>query len=231
MPGCREEPDSTKCRELYELLTLFTVKGPIEYSVLCQGLPGLSTPQHPGHDGGDLDSGCTAAHPSLSSDIDTPLPGPASEDEKTAAAVAGEALEAAVTADGNTNMIPAIPLLVWLMRLIVQPRVTFSDGHLWGLLSLTRVLVQALGACGKREVGLRGLELIGVPPICWGGRQGREIPEEIVHGRAKGLLYYVYHDCLFDIATDQNHGPLAPPKCRYVPNNLPWSTLEKESHR
>lgn len=216
VPGCRDEPDSGKCRELYELLTIFMVKGPIVYSVLCAGLPALSTPAREGNPG--VVDGCSPGAVSCPAvDVeDAPLPGQASHKEKTVSAIAGDALLVAVTSDGNMSMLPAIPLLVWLMRLVVQSRVTVSDGHLWGLLSLTRVLVQPLGPSGKEEVGLRGLRLIEVPPLSSGGRAGRDVPAEIVRGRQNGLLFYVYYDCLFDIATDENHGPLAPPKCRFV---------------
>lgn len=144
------------------------------------------------------------------------------------AAAAGEGLARAVIADGNSDeAAPVVPLLVWLMRLIVQPRVTASDSHFSGLLSLARVLVGQLGTHGKKELGLWGLQRLAVPPAGGaggvvrgsqrdGGEDVREGGEDAVAGRDKGLLYYVYHDCLFDIATSQNHGPLAPPKCRLV---------------
>lgn len=131
------------------------------------------------------------------------------------------------------------------MRLIVQPRVTASDSHLSGLLSLARVLIRRLGPRGRQEVGLRGLLSI---PVGGGGDVSGAVAEGVVEGpgrsptvvaaagnrgavgggevtgeavdiavgRKMGLLYYVYYDCLFEIATSENHGPLAPPKCRWV---------------
>lgn len=188
--------------------------------------------------------------------------------KKKQAAEAGRRLAHAVAIDADSKknrdksnkdaeqMAAVVPLLVWLMRLIVQSRVTASDSHLSGLLSLACVLIRRLGSHGKREVGLWGLQKIAVDGVAGaalatvsgergeqeagdvttaaaaavavegsGGRsagegrvggEGEEEAKDAVVGRNVGLLYYVYHDCLFEIATSWNHGPLAPPKCRSV---------------
>lgn len=146
-------------------------------------------------------------------DVDGPLPGPAPPDELEWTSTAIAALSEAVAADGEPALTQAVPLLVWLMRLIVEPRVTPSDGHISGLLGLARVIVRWLGPQGKEAVGLWGLEgIIAVTPSAGGG--GRELQRR-QRGEGEGLLHHVYHECLFDIATHDNHGPLAPPKCRY----------------
>ncbi|CAN0060810.1 unnamed protein product [Sphacelaria rigidula] len=204
VPSCRGEPDGRKCRELYDLLLDFITNRTIVLPTLCADLPGLSS-----------SSG------SCGVDVDAPLPEPASADEEaeaSSAAAAGRGLFEAVVADSSSGnkqnydqegeTAAVVPILVWLMRLIVQPRVTASDSHLSGLLSLARVLIRRLGPRGRQEVGLRGLLSI---PVGGGGDA-----VDIAVGRKMGLLYYVYYDCLFEIATSENHGPLAPPKCRWV---------------
>lgn len=224
VPYCRSEPDGAKCRELYELLSDFLSKGDVDAHALCAALPALHHPAPPtppippsaeappavaaadgnnnGNGGGEGDAG--GIDIDVDEDMDGPLPGPASNEERELTSTAVAALSAAVAADGVPALAHAMPLLVWLMRLIVEPRITPADGHLSGLLRLTRIIVGWLGPQGKEAVGLWGLEGIGA------GGEGEE-----GGGRPRGLLHHVYHECLFDIATHDNHGPLAPPKCRW----------------
>lgn len=208
VPYCRSEPDGSKCRELYELLSEFISKGNVDIRSLCAALPGLPPPPTTP---ATLPAPFT---PATASDMDVyahsmdgPLPGPASAAERALASTPVTLLSEAVAVDGNPALVEAVPLLVWLMRLIIEPRVTASDGHISGLLGLTRVIVRSLGPEGKEAVGLRGLRgIVGE----WGEGVGKGLARE------PGLLHHVYHDCLFDIATHDNHGPLAPPKCRLV---------------
>lgn len=229
VPYCRSEPDGTKCRELYELLSDFLSKGSVDACSLCAALPALlptpptaaaavaaaddaNSPHATGGTAtatgrGSSSSGSAGVH----ADLDGPLPGPAPPAERELTSTAVEALSAAVAADGVPGLVHVVPLLVWLMRLIVEPRLTPADGHLTGLLGLARIIIGWLGPHGKEAVGLWGLEGItvggdGVGDCEGGGGGGGE--------RTKGLLLHVYHECLFDIATHENHGPLAPPKCR-----------------
>lgn len=65
--------------------------------------------------------------------------------ERAESAKAGRGLAAAVVADGRPELMPVVTLLVWLMRLVVEPRVTVSDGHLCGLLSLVGEFIRRLG--------------------------------------------------------------------------------------
>lgn len=219
VPYCRSEPDGAKCRELYELLSDFLSKGNVDAHALCAALPALHhppppTPSPPSAEApvvvaGDINNngdGVNGGGGGVHADMDGPLPGPASNEERELTSTAVAALSAAVAADGVPALAPAMPLLVWLMRLIVEPRITPSDEHLSGLLRLTRIIVGWLGPQGKEAVGLWGLEGIGA-----GGEGGGEEGG----GRPRGLLHHVYHECLFDIATHDNHGPLAPPKCRW----------------
>lgn len=206
VPYCRAEPDGSKCRELYELLSEFISKGNVDIRLLCKALPGLPPPPPL--------TPATATATASSMDVyghsmDGPLPGPASAAELALMSTPVTLLSEAVAGDGNPALVEAVPLLVWLMRLIIEPRVTASDGHLSGLLGLARVIVRSLGPKGKEAVGLRGLRgIIGDGGGEGGGGKGLE--------RGAGLLHHVYHDCLFDIATHDNHGPLAPPKSRSV---------------
>lgn len=198
MPYCRSEPDGRKCHQLYELLSEFISKGNVDIHLLCAALPGLPPPPTSNNE----DS--VTARQGNFDDMDGPLPRPASPDERESTSTAVVALSKAVAADGEPALAQAMPLLVWLMRLIVEPRITAADGHLSGLLRLARVIVRWLGPHGKEAVGLRGLMGIAVPPTAAG----------VDGGRGVGLLFHVYHECLFDIATHENHGPLAAPKCR-----------------
>ncbi|CAM9765730.1 unnamed protein product, partial [Hapterophycus canaliculatus] len=143
--------------------------------------------------------------------MDGPLPGPPSPEEQGATSTAVASLSEAVAADGVPGLVRVVPLLVWLMRLIVEPRLTSADGHLTGLLGLARVIVGWLGPQGKEAVGLWGLR--GIAVAVGGDGDGRRRFGRGRH-RGEGLLHHVYHECLFDIATHDNHGPLAPPKCR-----------------
>lgn len=233
VPYGRNEPDGAKCRELYQLLSDFLSKGNVDASALCATLPALRPPPPAappvaagsgspsphatgenaannggsggGNDGGGGGNGVGSGHVDTSFySIDGPLPAPASADEREFASTAVAALSEAVAADGVPALAQVVPLLVWLMRLIVQPRATAADAHLSGLLGLARIVIGWLGPRGKEVVGLRGLE-----GIC-------AAEEGVVGTRGRGLLHHVYHECLFDIATHDNHGPLAPPKCRLV---------------
>lgn len=220
VPCCRSEPDGAKCRELYELLSDFLSKGNVDARSLCAALPALRHPPPPppsaeaapvadatdngGGSGGGGDGGDGGG---VHADEDGPLPGPASREERELTSTAVAALAEAVAADGVPGLAQVMPLLVWLMRLIVEPRITPADGHLSGLLGLTRIIVGWLGPQGKEAVGLWGLEGI----VAGGGGEGEG---EGGSGRPRGLLHHVYHECLFDIATHDNHGPLAPPKSR-----------------
>lgn len=179
---------------------MFIGKGVVDVRSVCAALPGLPAPVAVPSFGSDVD----ANFGSFFYDMDGPLLAPASAGELEFTSTAVGALSTAVAADGAPPLAQAVPLLVWLMRLIVEPRVTPADGHLCGLLGLARVIVRWLGPQGKEAVGLRGLE--GLVVSRSDGDEGC--------GRSKGLLYHVYHNCLFDIATHENHGPLAPPKCR-----------------
>ena len=85
---------------------------------------------------------------------------------------AAASLSEAVATDGVPGLVTVVPLLVWLMRLIVEPRVTASDGHLSGLLGLARIMIGRLGPRGKESVGLWGLGGIVVPGGGGGGGGG-----------------------------------------------------------
>lgn len=212
MPYCRNEPDGAKCRELYELLSLFLSKGNVDACSLCGALPALYPPQTVASNGSRAATTTTTTYSTKSHaalqfySMDGPLPGPPSQEERGATSTTVASLSEAIAADGVPGLVRVVPLLVWLMRLIVEPRVTPGDGHLTGLLGLARIIVGWLGPRGKEAVGLWGLEgiLVETAP----GDRGRRF------GRGRGLLHHVYHECLFDIATHDNHGPLAPPKCR-----------------
>ncbi len=225
VPCCRGEPDGARCRELYELLSEFLSKGNVDARSLCAALPALYPPRAPSpppppaaESGPHADSSAGDAIGSVvggggggggggqHAGINGPLPGPASPEERELSSAAAAALSEAVAADGFPGQVQVVPLLVWLMRLIVEPRVTPSDAHLSGLLGIARIIIGPLGPRGKEAVGLWGLE--GIVVGGGGGGGGG--------GRPRGLLHHVYHECLFDIATHDNHGPLAPPKCRWV---------------
>ncbi|CAN0216357.1 unnamed protein product, partial [Ectocarpus sp. 12 AP-2014] len=230
VPYGGNEPDGAKCRELYRLLSEFLSKGNVDARALCATLPALRPPPPAappaaagsgspsphatgenaannggsgGSGGGNDGGGGGGGHVDTSFySIDGPLPAPASADEREFDSKAVAALSEAVAADGVPALAQVVPLLVWLMRLIVKPRATAADAHLSGLLGLARIVIGWLGPRGKEAVGLRGLE-----GIC-------AAEEGVVGTRGRGLLHHVYHECLFDIATHDNHGPLAPPKCR-----------------
>ncbi|CAM9266774.1 unnamed protein product, partial [Scytosiphon promiscuus] len=228
VPYCRNEPDGAKCRELYELLSLFLSKGNVDACSLCAALPALYPPQPtagapdrplaattPANNGNNGTSGSTGTHAALRFySMDGPLPGPPSLEERGATSTAVASLSKAVAADGAPGLARVVPLLVWLMRLIVEPRVTPADGHLTGLLGLARIIVGWLGPRGKEAVGLWGLEGIVVAAAAPPGEGDNGRRFDPGSGRGAGLLHHVYHECLFDIATHDNHGPLAPPKCR-----------------
>lgn len=209
VPYCRTEPDGSKCSELYELLSDFMSKGGLDLRAVCDALPGLPPPSPRLMSGGVSSPNNSDDFGVFYCNVDGPLLGPASPWEQKFVAPVVASLSVFVSKDGgDSSVVQAVPILVWIMRLIVEPRVTAADGHLSGLLGLARVIVRCLGARGKEAVGLWGLEGIAVP------RRQREDGEEEGKRSAGGLLHHVYHDCLFDIATHENHGPLAPPKCR-----------------
>ena len=109
------------------------------------------------------------------------------------------------------------------MRLIVEPRVILSDGHLTGLLGLARVIVRWLDLRAKEAVGFRweglgrlecvGREGVGVPYRGGKGkRRGR--------GRGRAILRRVdccimfHHECFSSKPSQDSHGPLGPPRFR-----------------
>ena len=93
------------------------------------------------------------------------------------------------------------------------------DGALGGTVGLlssvvARVRAHPIVERTDREVVDR--VLIGLMMLC--DRLLTQVPADVFAAAASGaegsLLHELYHRCLFDIASPENHGPDAPPKCK-----------------
>lgn len=221
VPYFRSEPDTTKCSDLYELIAKFLSRDGLDLRSVCGALPGLPAPLeassppvqiHPCREAGGPSDGFGA----LRCDMDGPLLGPASARERELVAAEVTSLSGLVVEDGdNPSIKEAVPLLVWVMRLIMETRVILSDGHLTGLLGLARVIVRWLGPRAKEAVGVRGLGDLSEPRICWSRRTTLSEGEGSGHCStvAGGLLHHIYHQCLFS-SSQHRYGSLGAPRSR-----------------
>ena len=231
VPYFRSEPDAIKCSKLYELLTNFLSKDGVDLRSVCGALPGLPAPleassppkqAYPCREAGEPSDGFGAFY----CDVDGPLLGPASAREREFVAAKVTSLSGFVVEDGgNPSPEETVPLLVWVMRLIMEPRVIPLDGHLTGLLGLARVIVRWLGPRAKEAVGFESLEGLAAPRMRWSRESAlseREGGEEGEGGEgegqgntaAGGLLHYVYHECISMKPSQDTHGPRGAPKLR-----------------